>query len=92
MRATESVKFTNVDATPADFPLTGGKYAIDVVATWGGGNIVLQVALPGGTYAPVHTALTDDGHVVVDLAPGLYQFTLTTATAAFAAITRIPQE
>lgn len=91
----DSQFFSNISATTALFTLTGGKYAVDVHASFGGGNIHLQKLLPdGSTLLDVgsSTNFTGDGTVAVDLGPGQYKFVITTATAVYAQIVRIPGE
>lgn len=92
MRAPEAVHFTDVDATPAQFNLYGGVYVLGAVATWGGGNVVLEMLMPDGvSLAPTHTALTDDNITgPLYLPPGTYQLTITTVTDVTASITRVP--
>jgi hypothetical protein len=47
---TESKQFSNIAATTAAFTLKGGKYVLIATATFGGGNIQLQIlALDGST-------------------------------------------
>lgn len=92
--------------SPFLFKLTlGGKYSVSVVATFGGGSIKLQKLGPdASTYvdhlAPFNNAGTEvdlvistfaaNGTKVFDLAPGDYQFLLTTATSAYLSVARIP--
>ncbi len=94
-RANNGQGFSNISATTAAFLLYGGKYAMTVHATWGGGNVHLQILLPdGSTYLDVgsSTNFTADGFAVVDLPPGSYKFTVTTATAVYVSVTRIPND
>lgn len=101
----EGISFVGNAQNPASFPLTlGGKYAVTVEATFGGGSIELQVQGPGGTfmslYAPFNNAGTEAdlvigkftvaGQKVFTLAPGTYKFVITTATAVSASIARCP--
>lgn len=89
MRGTEAISAS--DATP--FSLTGGKYAVIVQATFGGGSAKLQILMAdGSTYISVASAtdFTADGFAVVDLPPGKYKFLLTTASALVARVVRIP--
>ena len=54
MRAQEAQVFKNLAATPALFPLRGGKYGVDVNATFGVGNVHFQkVAADGSTLVDV---------------------------------------
>lgn len=93
MRAEQSVRFDNISVDTSEFTLYGGKYLISVVATFGGGNVVMEMlAGDNVTYLPVHAAITANGLVAVDLPPGRYRFNLTTATAVYSIVTRIPGE
>lgn len=93
MRSADGIGFTNINATPDDFELAGGKYGIAVVATWGGGSVQLQKVGPdGSTLLPVMTAFTDDGYVTADIPRGTYQLTIATATGIYASVERIPGE
>lgn len=95
-RATgDAQKWSNISATPATFFLLGGRYLFLVVATWGGGGVELDIVGPDGTTlipASAGTTLTANGGGVVDLPPGQYSFTITTATAVYGSITRIPED
>jgi hypothetical protein len=91
--ASEGQFFQNVAATTAQFPLRGGKYGIDATATFGGGSVKFQKLLGDGvTFQSVSSAtdFTAAGYAVIDLPPGQYRFTIATATAVFAAVTRVP--
>lgn len=95
MRGYESVKFANVASTPATFTLRGGKYGVAAVATFSSGSVDLQTLGPNGsTFLDVGTAtkFTSAGYAVIDLPPGVYQFTITTSTAVYASVTRIPND
>lgn len=95
MRAVDGYKASNIDASTAAFALRGGKYAVCVEATFGGGSVKLQVLGPiGSTYFSVAsgTDFTAAGFATVDLPAGMYRLTIATATAAYANITRIPGE
>ncbi len=93
MRATDKNLASNIAATTSAFTLLGGSYHISMKATWGGGNVVLQMLGPdGSTYLPVHTALTADGVSSANLPPGTYRWAVTTATAVYAQVVRIPGE
>lgn len=104
--AYEGKSFSNISATTAAFPLTlGGKYSVSVVATFGGGSVKLQQLGPDGStfldqQAAFNNAGTEadlvistfaaNGTKVLDLPPGQYKFTIATATAVYASITRVP--
>lgn len=84
-----------VGATAAiDWP--GGKGSITVEATFGGGNIALQMQTPNGTwvqaYNPAMAALsfTVAGIYYFDLCAGPMRVNITTATAVFAYVIGIP--
>jgi|GEM_PF-2953412 hypothetical protein len=94
MRAHESFAWSNISATPAQFSLLGGTYALDAVATWGGGSVKLQRVGPdGSTLIDAATSMTANGTSgALSLTPGKYQLTIATATAVYASVTRIPGE
>ena len=96
MRTQDTQTFTNLSATPALFPLKGGKYGVSVgPATFNAGNVHFQkVAADHSTLVDVSAAtnFTAAGYAVVDLPPGQYSLTITTATAVYAAISRVPGE
>ena len=74
----EWVEETNIQATPADFWLTGGYYGVDCVgATFG--TVTLTKRGPNGTtYLTVGTSTTfsANGTVVVLLGPGHYRLAI----------------
>ena len=82
---------TNLSATPASFTLGGGSYGITVIATWGGGSVDLKrLAADGSTYVSVlQSAFTANAYQTVNIPPGIYQLTITTATAVYADITSV---
>lgn len=85
--------FTNISANTSPFTLQGGKYGLDVVATFGGGSVKLQkLAADGTTYVSVSSAtdITAAGYATGDCAPGTYRFTIATATAVYICLSRIP--
>lgn len=89
----EGQLFSNISATTAAFRLLGGKYAVAAVATFGGGSVKLQTLGPdGSTWLSVAAAtdLSAAGYGLVDLPAGQYRFTIATATAVYASVTRIP--
>lgn len=91
--SSEGKAFTNISASTTAFPLNGGKYGVDVTATFGGGSAKLQKLLgDGSTFVSVATAtdFTAAGYAVIDLPPGQYRFTIATATAVYCAVTRVP--
>lgn len=85
------VTFTVLSATPATFTLLGGRYAVAVNATWGGGSATLQVQMPdGSTYVTILTAFTVDGAAIVDLPAATYKMTVATATALQGFVIPVP--
>lgn len=95
MRGTDKNLASNVAATTAAFELKGGKYAVAVVATFGGGSVKLQMLGPDSTtYLSVAsgTDFTAAGYGTVDLPPGQYRWTIATATAVYAVVCRVPGE
>lgn len=85
--------FSNISASTAQFTLKGGYYMMAAVATWGGGNVELQMLGPdGSTYlsAPTALKLTANGMIAGYLPQGQYRFTVTTATALYCSVTGVP--
>lgn len=73
------------------FHLLGGLYALTATATWGGGNLALNILGPdGSTYVPVLPAITSNGFATLSLPKGAYEFVGTTASAIYARIVSIP--
>lgn len=95
MRGTESFKntFAAAGSSPV-FDVNGGYYALTAhSASWGGGNVTVNILLPDGTYFPLTTlVLSADGIAFGYLPPGNLKFVLTTTTAANVALTRVPFE
>jgi len=86
-----SAQFLDQSATPASFSLLGGLYGVMVSATWGGGSVTLQgLALDGSTLVTVLTAFSANGYATVYLPPGVYVFTIATASVVYASISPIP--
>jgi hypothetical protein len=93
MSATESRQFSNISATTAAFALLGGKYGLDISATFGGGNLQLQtLSVDGSTWINVGSSITANGVSTYDLVPGQYRIAVTTATAVYAALARIVED
>lgn len=93
MRAGEAVAFSNISATTAAFALEGGMYQVDFKATWGGGSATLQQLGPDDTtWLSVSNAQTVDGGQTLYLPPGQFRVSITTATALYSRITRVPLE
>lgn len=95
MRAPDGFSFDSLTAADSDeFELVGGAYAVDAIASWGGGNIALKRLGPdGNTYITAATALSADGTSgSIALPPGTYKFVVTTAAGLWVSISRIPGE
>jgi len=92
MRAQEAHFFTNISATTAAFGMDGGSYRLIATATFGGGNVGFEQLGPDGvTWLSVITALTANGQSgTTFLPPGQFRVTVTTATAVYAVIGRVP--
>jgi hypothetical protein len=89
----DSKEFSNISATTAAFTLKGGYYSLACVATFGGGNVELQVLGPDqSTYlsAPTALKLSAAGTIAGYLPPGQYRFLITTATAVYCSVTGVP--
>jgi hypothetical protein len=89
---TQSVQFSNLGSvTTAAFSLKGGTYGIAVTATFGGGNVQLQMlSIDGVTWFNVATSITAAGLTIQQLPPGQFRVAITTATAVSIAIDTIP--
>jgi hypothetical protein len=87
----DQVLFSNIAATPASFKLNGGSYGLTMTAAWGGGSIDLKrLSADGSTYVSVlTTTFTANAFQTVNVPPGTYQLTVTTATAVYADITSV---
>lgn len=81
--------FTNIAATPAQFTLRGGQYAVTVHAgVWG--TVTLQrLAADGATLVTCLTAFSADGYATVNLPSGTYSLTIAGATGVYADVTSI---
>lgn len=91
MHATDGFKVSNGSADTTAVPLMGGEYGIIAVATWGGGNVVVEgLSNDGSTYIPVHTAITANGYATFKIPPGMYRLNITTATGVYVTVYRIP--
>jgi hypothetical protein len=81
--------FKNISTTTAAFVLYGGLYGVSVLGT-GFGTVTLQALGPDQTtYLTALTAFAANGYASAYLAPGQYRFLVTSATAAYLAISRI---
>lgn len=93
MAATESHQFSDISATTGAFTLMGGKYGLDISATWNSGNAQLEtLAADGSTWINVGSSITANGFSNYDLPPGQYQIAITSATAVYAALSTVPDE
>lgn len=82
--------FSNVSTTQGPFKLFGGTYGVVASATWGGGSVTLQtLSADGVTFVTCMTAFSANGYASAALAPGQYQFLVTTATAVYVSIARV---
>ncbi|WP_316176261.1 hypothetical protein [Bradyrhizobium sp. SZCCHNRI1073] len=91
--AVDGKLFSNISASTAAFPLKGGYYMVAAVATFGGGNVELQLLGPDQTTwlsAPTALKLTAAGAIAGYLPPGQYRFTITTATAVYCSVAGVP--
>lgn len=92
MRSEQAVRFSNISADTSAFELGGGLYQFAVVATWGGGTVSLkQLGPDGSTYLSL-ADVTANGGQQLYLPPGQYKVTVTTATAVYATVVRLPVE
>jgi hypothetical protein len=107
MRDTDAQKFSNISASTSPFILFGGRYAVNVVATFGGGSVSIQQLGPdGSTYLDLFAAydasgaeqdetinvFKANGMKVFDLPPGQYRIAISTATAVYVNVVRVPLE
>jgi hypothetical protein len=92
MRAQESIQFSNISVTPARFVLSGGKYQSACIGTGFGTVAVRQLGPDGITTVAASGNHAANGILVFDVGPGTYELTITTTTAVYSKITRIPGE
>jgi hypothetical protein len=88
----DQVLFSNIAATPAAFKLNGGSYGLTMTAAMGRRLESTSSAFPpdGSTYVSVlTTTFTANAFQTVNVPPGTYQLTVTTATAVYADITSV---
>ena len=93
MRATDSIKAANASATTSAAKLDGGIYTLFATATFGGGTVKVQaLSNDGSTWIDVaNGSLTAAGSAgPLYLPPGQYRINIATATAVYAALTRVP--
>ena len=94
MRATDGFGLTNSSASSALVALQGGYYQLAASATWSGGSVKGQQLGPDGSTLldPPSFSLSANGVVYAYLPAGMYKITVTTATAVYAALSRVPLE
>jgi len=82
---------TAVSADVGPFTVLGGRYALMLSGTWGGGSATLQaLMIDNTTYINVATAITADGATIVDLPPGSYKLDVATVTGLLGGLFRVP--
>ena len=92
MTVFDGAVFANISATTAPFRLGGGRYNAAVLATFGGGSVMLQALGPDGTTWLSIGASSDfaaNDIATVDLAPGQYRL-IATATGVSCSVWRVP--
>ncbi len=91
MRAPECKRFSNISATTDPFSIYGGVYDFAVIGS-NFGTVTLSVLGPDGTtYITAATAISANGRSgAIALAPGQYRIAISSATAVYATLTRIP--
>jgi len=67
---------TNISATSATFPLSGGRYFLKLVASSFGTVTLQALGDDGTTWLTAATAFSANGTVAVDLGPGTYRWAL----------------
>lgn len=83
------VSFSNIAATPADFTLQGGRYALTIVGAFGTSITLKRKSIDGSTYVTAVAAFTANGFVITDLPSGTYQLTVVSVTGIYAEIESI---
>jgi len=74
----------------SDFECKGGVVLFMAEATWGGGNIKLQIKSPNGTYLDISSStLSANGALRLELPHGLYRYVITTSSAVYAYIVKM---
>jgi hypothetical protein len=108
MRAIDGILAVKNSVNIGQFNLPyGGQYAVGVSATFGGGNVELQILGPdGSTFISIYQFFNNagaeadliigkflaNGMKVFYLPAGQYKFVVTTATAVYANVIRVPGE
>ena len=80
----DGYSITGGTATATPIRLKGGRYGLSCTATFGGGNVDLQVLCADGTTfvsCGTATKFSAAGYATIDLPAGVYQAVITTATA-----------
>lgn len=92
MEPYEAFTWANISTSQTFSVEKGGRYGLDVTATWGGGSVDLQkLSQDNSTYTSVlPTTFTANATQLVDLPVGAYKLVVTTATAVYACLSRIP--
>lgn len=93
MRAIDTITYSNISATPANFEVSGGDYAALISGTFG--TAQLNVLSPDGTTLVPATASpwTSNTLTILKLARGFtYQLTLSEASAIYFEMQRVPGE
>lgn len=90
--STESFQFSNVGTgATSTFSALGGEYMLTSVGTGFGSQQLQTLGFDASTWLNVGAAVTGNGTTTMDLAPGQYRFNITTATANYLALTRVPK-
>jgi hypothetical protein len=94
MSATESKQYSNIAATTLQFSIAGGKYGLEISATWGSGNVQIEtLSLDNSSWLNVGSAVTANGVSTYDLPAGQYRLAISSgATAIYAALTKIVED
>lgn len=95
MRSEEGFSYSSLGtANSSNFPLQGGAYVMDAIATWNSGSITLQRLGPdNATFIVAATALSADGTTgSLALPPGTYRIAVASATNLWISVIRIPGE
>lgn len=92
MRAVDGQAYSNIAATQAAINLVGGKYGMTVTATFAAGSVAIEKLHIDGTTWQVVLNATAAGYSTVDIPPGTYRIAVTTATAVYVGVQRIPGE
>lgn len=94
MRAGEAFQLANNAAAGTFGPvyLLGGKYQLSLACTGTPSAQLNTIGADGMTYEPVGSAVVLAGVANYDLPAGQYNLVITTSTANYARISRIPEE